>query len=199
VFQKLKDWLTGRPTTEQITALIDKYVDMRYTAEDYALLRKWENKGWLPLGTLDEAAREQQARLHRRRVEQVNAARECPTTYDNSVYHLPYLYSGGCAPPEAIVDPDKFKAAAEREGGDSVSAGGPKPNLDEAPAPREVHKPEPEVAPPPREVFRDEVTYSPPPPPPATYDYSPPPPPPPSDYGGSSNYDSGGSSSVSFD
>lgn len=210
MFQKIKDWLTGRPSNEEITRLINKFIDNAHSIEESHKLIEWERKGWIPAGTLDEAEEERKKRKAAREPAKKQAddhsTSGCATTYDNSVYHPPYLHSSSL-PEDDVTKSGPVEGVVWRPGRVDIP-GVPKNvpeafKVEEAPAPREVHKPEPEVAPPPREVTNNEIevrgyeshgvsdtpAYSPPPPP----SYSPPPPS--SDYSSGSSYDSGSSSS----
>lgn len=176
MLKKLKDWLAGRPSTETLRVLAEKFDrDMTDWAEE-VLLDKW----------LDADA---MAELRRRRVDRARRKDEPAVAFDNSSV-LPFNYHG-TNPPLADAEEDTIVFPAPRGTPPTIS-GSVSQKVEEAPPPREVHRAEPEVAPPPREVVADVPTFSPPPPPP----------PPASDYsGGGSSYDSGssGSSGGSFD
>lgn len=207
MFERLRNWITGRPSNDELTALLAKYTDAEVTCEEEAKLGGWVDKGWLPRDVWEGAKRARARRLDREKAARAQKAAETPS--DNAAYHPPYqqmivtddvedvYYDGGAArwnkfdgPREAVGGTVGHTSGLDRVRYDDIPEA---QKVEEAPAPREVSKPAPDVAPPPREAVRDEAVYAPlppssPPPPPPSYD-----PPPSSDGGSSSSYDSGGS------
>lgn len=160
MFEKLRNWITGRPSNEELTALVTKFTDGDVTPEEELTLARWVEKGWLSVDVWETARRARARRLDRERSSA--APKEKPA--DNAHLHPPYqqvivtddhedaYYDGGAArwdkfdgPREKIGDTVCHKSGFRVPLADIPEA----QKVEEAPAPREVPKAEPEVAPPP--------------------------------------------------